>query len=298
MLFRSREELPRLKTGETGGETSFDDFFGKTDYMEEHSSRYMFFSNLEQIKRQADILLDLDQNQIESILEDGHDWAQDHIAEAKNNMDQVFDFLMNQIKGEGDEYEEWSEPMELKADIPVSEELTYHLENGIALGESVFRYGSEKFFNLLKEVKELYSSDLIKLNENDEFIVNDLTEGFVKVNGKLVKTDFIMEEVGSINEAEYQGKEVQLGKPKRGGSKKFYVYVRDPKSGNIKKVSFGAKAGGGNLAVKLRDPKARKRFSDRHNCPQKTDRTTPGYWSCRLPRYAKLLGLSGGGTWW
>jgi hypothetical protein len=61
----------------------------------EKSSRYMFFSNLEQMKRQCELLLNLDQEMIESILEQGHDWAQDHISEAKNNMDQVFDFIMN-----------------------------------------------------------------------------------------------------------------------------------------------------------------------------------------------------------
>jgi len=63
---------------------------------DKESSRYMFFSNLEQMRRQCDILLDFDQSMIEEILENGHDWAQDHIAEAKNNMDQVFDFLMNE----------------------------------------------------------------------------------------------------------------------------------------------------------------------------------------------------------
>jgi hypothetical protein len=61
----------------------------------------MFFSNLEQIRRQCDMLLELDQETVEQILDDGHDWAQDHIAEAKNNMDQVFDFIMNHIKGDG-----------------------------------------------------------------------------------------------------------------------------------------------------------------------------------------------------
>jgi hypothetical protein len=67
---------------------------------EEHrSGRYMFFSNLEQMKRQCDLLLNLDEEMVESILEDGHDWAQDHIAEAKNNMDQVFDFIMNESEG-------------------------------------------------------------------------------------------------------------------------------------------------------------------------------------------------------
>ena len=68
---------------------------------EELSSRYMFFSNLEQMKRQCEMLLDLDHEMVESILENGHDWAQDHISEAKNNMDQVFDFIMNESKKDG-----------------------------------------------------------------------------------------------------------------------------------------------------------------------------------------------------
>jgi hypothetical protein len=68
---------------------------------EEKSSRYMFFSNLEQMRRQCDLLLDLDRDMVEGILEHGHDWAQDHISEAKNNMDQVFDFLMNESKKDG-----------------------------------------------------------------------------------------------------------------------------------------------------------------------------------------------------
>jgi division protein CdvB (Snf7/Vps24/ESCRT-III family) len=70
---------------------------------ENRSTRYMFFSNLEQMKRQCEMLLDMDQNKIENILEHGHDWAQDHISEAKNNMDQVFDFIMNEVNGEGDD---------------------------------------------------------------------------------------------------------------------------------------------------------------------------------------------------
>jgi hypothetical protein len=65
----------------------------------------MFFSNLEQMRRQCDMLLEMDQNEIEEILNNGHDWAQDHISEAKNNMDQVFDFLKNEMEGDRD-YEE------------------------------------------------------------------------------------------------------------------------------------------------------------------------------------------------
>ena len=68
--------------------------------LKEQSDRYMFFSNLEQMRRQCDLLLDLERDMVDSILDNGHDWAQDHIAEAKNNMDQVFDFLMNETKGD------------------------------------------------------------------------------------------------------------------------------------------------------------------------------------------------------
>jgi hypothetical protein len=68
---------------------------------EQESSRYMFFSNLQQMRRQCDLLLDLDESMVEEILENGHDWAQDHISESKNNMDQVFDFLMNETKKDG-----------------------------------------------------------------------------------------------------------------------------------------------------------------------------------------------------
>lgn len=65
---------------------------------EDRTDRYMFFSNLQQMKRQCEMLLEMDPSMVESILDNGHDWAQDHIAEAKNNMDQVFDFLMNETK--------------------------------------------------------------------------------------------------------------------------------------------------------------------------------------------------------
>ena len=67
---------------------------------EEGSDRYMFFSNLEQIKRQCEVLLEQDRGMIEGILDNGHDWAQDHIATSKESIDQVFDFLMNEEKGD------------------------------------------------------------------------------------------------------------------------------------------------------------------------------------------------------
>ena len=70
----------------------------KLEESEEEINRYMFFSNLKQIRRQAGLLLDMDQTMIERILDNGHDWAQDHVAEAKSFLDQVFDFFMNETK--------------------------------------------------------------------------------------------------------------------------------------------------------------------------------------------------------
>ena len=98
-----------------------------------------------------------------------------------------------------------------------------------------------------------------------------------------------------VEEAKYQGKEVALNKPKRGGAKAYYVYTRNPKTGKIIKVSFGS----GGLKAKINNPEARRNFAARHNCAQKKDKTKAGYWSCRLPRYASLLGLksSFGGYW-
>jgi hypothetical protein len=91
----------------------------------------------------------------------------------------------------------------------------------------------------------------------------------------------------SLNETDKK-KNPPLGKPKRGGSKKFYVYVKNPKTKKIKKVSFGDTTG---LSAKINNPKARQAFAARHDCKNKTDKTKASYWSCRLPRYAKLLGL-------
>jgi hypothetical protein len=265
------------------------------------SNNYMFFQNLKNLRYSSYEILNMDVYAIDEMLLH-HEWMLNLMTRANDDVEEVYHFLMGSLDGyDEEEYSEWSKPMELAGGCSVSDELGYHLDNNTPLGESIFRYGSEKFIKLVNEVKKLYSKGLIKLNENDAFIVKDLTNEYVKIGDDKFKMDFIFESEDaseSLTEAEYQGKKVELGKPKRGGSKKFYVYVKNPKTGKVKKVSFGAKSGGGNLAVKLRDPKARKAFADRHNCEQKNDKTKPGYWACRLPRYAKLLGLSGGGRWW
>ena len=94
--------------------------------------------------------------------------------------------------------------------------------------------------------------------------------------------------LGEAFKKKSQKKNPPLGKPHRGGSKKFYVYVKNPKTKKIKKVSFGDTTG---LSAKINNPEARRAFAARHDCKNKKDKTKASYWSCRLPRYAKLLGL-------
>ena len=90
--------------------------------------------------------------------------------------------------------------------------------------------------------------------------------------------------------------EPELNSPKRSsGDKKYVVYVRNPDTGNIKKIEFGDEKGG--LTSKINDRDAARSFAARHACDTKTDKLSPGYWACRLPRYAKSLGLKGGGSY-
>lgn len=174
----------------------------------------------------------------------------------------------------------------------VSEDLKYHIDNEIPISNNVFRHGSKKFFDVINEARQLWLSGFY-YNNDDHFILETDLGKFGEYKGSQVPLDL------PLVESEYKGKDVELNKPKRGGSKKFYVYVKDPQSGNIRKVAFGAKDGGGSLSVKFRDPKRRKAFADRHNCAQKTDKTSAGYWACRLPRYAKSLGLGNNmNTYW
>tara|TARA_B100000902_G_scaffold343888_1_gene348878 strand:+ start:67 stop:444 length:378 start_codon:yes stop_codon:yes gene_type:complete len=88
----------------------------------------------------------------------------------------------------------------------------------------------------------------------------------------------------------------ELNKPKRSsGPSKYVVYVKDPKTGNIKKINFGDAKGG--LSAKISDRDAARNFASRHNCDTKNDKTKAGYWACRLPKFAKELGMKGGGNY-
>jgi hypothetical protein len=169
----------------------------------------------------------------------------------------------------------------------LSENLRYHVVNQLPLTENTFRYGSESFLNLWAEARSLYLREIIDVNEDDKEILEETDLGnYGLYEGKKVPLDLLLLENEELEEAEGKKKNPPIGKPKRGGSKKFYVYVKD--KGKIKKVSFGDTSG---LSAKISNPKARQAFAKRHDCANKKDRTKASYWSCRLPRYAKLLGL-------
>ena len=112
----------------------------------------------------------------------------------------------------------------------------------------------------------------------EEEITLEDNEDFNEVFGIL---GFPEEEVW---EAEYQGRKVPLNKPMRGDVKKFKVYVKDPKSGNVKKVNFGhggTSAKRPTMRIRKSNPKARKSFRARHNCANPGPKTKARYWSCR-----------------
>jgi hypothetical protein len=162
----------------------------------------------------------------------------------------------------------------------ISEGLQYHIDNNISLCNSIYREGSQGYLDLICEARKLYNLGHISLHEEDlDLIDSDLgTIGIYE--GRKVMLDYPMDsEADEIFEAEYRGRKVKLNKPKRGGKKKFYVYVRDPKTKNVKKVSFGDTTG---LSIKTKDPKRRKAFRDRHNCDNPGPKTKARYWSCRM----------------
>lgn len=171
----------------------------------------------------------------------------------------------------------------------VHEAILWHTENKTPLNENVFRVGSEKYFELFREARQLYNEGKLELTEEDKYLITETDIGdIVEHEGRMVPLDCPMLE-------EEDEKDPPLNQPKRGGPKKFYVFVKDPNTGNVKKVTWGDTTG---LTVKMNDPEARKSFAARHQCSTQKDRTSAAYWACNTPRYAKQLGLSGGGNFY
>lgn len=177
----------------------------------------------------------------------------------------------------------------------ISENLQYHIDNKLSILENVFRPGSEAFFNLLKEARDLYDEGLLEMSELDKELFENTDIGkFVEFEGRIIALDLPFEEE-TINETKKPAK-VKLNHPTRSsGPKKYQVYVRNPKTGNIKKINFGDLKGG--LTTKIDNPAARKSFVARHKCSTKKDKMTAGYWACRIPRYKNLYSGSYSGYW-
>lgn len=146
----------------------------------------------------------------------------------------------------------------------------------------------------LKELQNQISSpqvgDIITFEFSDQLAVD---APIVEMHGDniLVYTDKLGAQIiSNISEAKYQGKTVKLGKPIRTGTNepgKFKVYVKDPKTGNVKMVRFGHQGGGANkdsktMRIKKSNPARRKSFRARHNCANPGPRTKARYWSCRM----------------
>jgi hypothetical protein len=169
----------------------------------------------------------------------------------------------------------------------LSEGLKHHITQNKPLTENIYRAGSENYFNLWAEARSLYSRRILEIQNEDDLEIlteTNLGEFGILEDGTKVPLDFPMEEE-YLTESKNENK--PIGKPMRGGPKKFYVYVRDPKTKKVKKVTFGDSGG---LKTKINDPKARKAFAARHKCGQGEEKTSPKWWSCRIGRYWKQLG--------
>ena len=176
----------------------------------------------------------------------------------------------------------------------MSEHLLYHVSAGVGVDKNIFRPGSSAFFNLFREARRLYEAGLYFPNPEEVELLESDIGNFAIFNGREVPLDFPFL-VEDLDEAKYKGKEVKLGKKgaQRIGKGRGRVYVRDKKTGKVKKVEFGS-----NMPDAMGDSeeakKRRKSFGKRHNCADKEDRTAPGYWSCRA---TKLFGRNIAGWW-
>jgi hypothetical protein len=165
--------------------------------------------------------------------------------------------------------------------------LLYHINEGLCIAESVFRPGSRAHISLLTEARAHYYSGLeIDLVTAELFESTDL--GLVEeFDGEWVPLDLPLE-VLELNEAKYKNREIRLNYQMRGGTKKYQVFVKNPTTGKVLKIAFGDVHGG--LTAKVSNPKARASFAARHQCHLKKDKTKAGYWACRINRYAHLWG--------
>lgn len=168
--------------------------------------------------------------------------------------------------------------------VELSEGARWHLQEGVPFSAPVYRPGTRKYFRLMREARRLYDMGLYDTSDSFEVeLLESRLGSWETYEGVWVPLDFPFAPA-TLQEAEYKGRKVDLNKPKRGSGGKAYVYVRDPKTGNIKKVQFGSSMPDA-MGDSEEDRKRRKSFGDRHNCADKKDKTKPGYWSCRATKF-------------
>ena len=185
-------------------------------------------------------------------------------------------------------------PIELNEDMDIEDEIA-NMEFGMdydQLGPGEKEWVRDEIDNMsLNEVEEKFK---VIDTKTGDIIDSDLPKNIAQKLAKKKKewTSYPDREesvIAKIAQTLDEAKDKPLNKPMRdtSGGKAYKVYVKDPKTKKIKTVRFGS----GGLKAKINDPKARQAFAKRHKCSTKNDKTKASYWSCRLPRYAKLLGL-------
>jgi hypothetical protein len=152
----------------------------------------------------------------------------------------------------------------------------------LSVDEEAKKSAIQSLTNAEEALVALDESEYEPFPEEDEMTFED-DDAFYEAFGELG----FPEDENELFDAEYRGRKVPLNKPMRGDVKKFKVYVKDPKSGNVKKVNFGhggssaRKAGQKTMKIRKSNPKARKSFRARHNCANPGPKTKARYWSCR-----------------
>jgi hypothetical protein len=165
--------------------------------------------------------------------------------------------------------------------------ITRRIMNHPEFSDMVREYGIEQITQAIADTAEFHGDDDDEIGSSD---VSAMVNDTIKSLRRMIEGDGPDEEqrdrtrAEKMDEAEYQGRKVKLGKPMQGDVKKFKVYVKDPKTGNVKKVNFGhggSSVKGKAMKIRKNNPKARKSFRARHNCDNPGPRTKARYWSCR-----------------
>ena len=178
----------------------------------------------------------------------------------------------------------------------LSEGLRHHIDTATPLTKNIYRVGSDAYFNIISEARVAYKKGIyIPLNEEEKEMLNSELGEWAMFEGERVPLDFPMY-VETLDEKKKKKKKKNppIGKPMKGsGGKKYQVYVKNKKTGRVKKISYGDSKGG--LKGNWNSAEARSNFASRHNCAEKKDRTKAGYWACRAH---KDFGTNVPGRFW